>query len=45
MSDLWESTSKTVVGGMYPILFWSIVTIGVVIERALYLSRRPAINK
>ncbi len=30
--------------GMYPILFWSIVTIGIIIERALYLYG-SAINK
>jgi len=30
--------------GMYPILFWSVVTIGIIIERALYLYG-SAINK
>src|ERR1700733_2986985 len=36
MSDLWQ-LFKDGGWGMYPILFWSIVTIGVIIERALYL--------
>jgi biopolymer transport protein ExbB len=43
MSDLWKHF-KDGGWGMYPILFWSIVTIGIIIERALYLYG-SAINK
>ena len=43
MSDLWKHF-KDGGWGMYLILFWSIVTIGVIIERALYLYG-SAINK
>src|ERR1700678_1854243 len=43
MSDLWKHF-KDGGWGMYPILFSSIVTIGIIIERALYLYG-SAINK
>ena len=43
MSDLWKHF-KDGGWGMYLILFWSIVTIGIIIERALYLYG-SAINK
>ena len=43
MHKLWESFQEGG-WGMYPILFWSIVTIGVIVERALYLFG-SSINK
>src|ERR1700733_3739277 len=43
MSDLWKHF-KDGGWGMYPILFWSIVEIGVIVERALYLYG-SSINK
>ncbi len=36
MAGLWKHF-KDGGWGMYPIVFWSILTIGIIIERALYL--------
>ncbi|MBI4951976.1 MAG: MotA/TolQ/ExbB proton channel family protein [Myxococcales bacterium] len=43
MHALWEAFQEGG-WGMYPILFWSVVTIGIIVERALYLFG-SSINK
>ena len=43
MHSMWEAFQEGG-WGMYPILFWSIMTIGVIVERALYLFG-SSINK
>ena len=42
MAALWTLQGRWM--GMYPIVFWSISTIGIIIERALYLFG-SSINK
>ncbi len=44
MHTLWEAF-KEGGWGMWPILFWSIITIGVIVERAIYLFGSSHINK
>ena len=44
MSGLWKSFNDGG-WGMYPIVFWSIVTIGVIVERAIVLYSQSSINK
>ena len=44
MHFLWESFQEGG-WGMWPILFWSIIIIGVIVERSLYLYGTSSINK
>ena len=44
MHKLWEAFLEGG-WGMWPILFWSIVEIGIIVERALYLFGSSSINK
>jgi biopolymer transport protein ExbB/TolQ len=44
MSGLWKSYQDGG-WGMYPITFWSIVSIGIIVERAIVLYSQSSINK
>ncbi len=44
MSSLWESFQEGG-WGMYPIVFWSIISIGIIVERAIVLYSQSSINK
>ena len=44
MSGLWKSYTDGG-WGMYPITFWSIVSIGIIVERAIVLYSQSSINK
>ncbi len=44
MSGLWESF-RDGGWGMYPIVFWSIISIGIIVERAIVLYSQSSINK
>jgi biopolymer transport protein ExbB/TolQ len=44
MSGLWKHFNDGG-WGMYPIVFWSIVTIGIIVERAIVLYSQSSINK
>ena len=44
MSTLWKHFNDGG-WGMYPIVFWSIITIGIIIERSIYLFSKSSINK